>query len=276
MEEYSQLEEASGEQRSSRRSFLRGEFLMDWLTRRRSTELNSGITKEDSGSRGMLLESPANIAIEGTAIFGGELKRHRHEFKLRQQLIGLKMGAPDLESEQREVIQKQAAFGEQLPGQDSELGDTELKQMELDRKRIDALLESRYQTSKEAGLKQLANTSPEAKPDEIFETAIEAAEQDIPIEGMRELRHERKDESDDVSSTTDEASYQLSTPSQPYFAPPSFSSISDITSSDYSNTQQSASLHPPDPSMYKQAIMAGFWTAIVIVSVGILFAYLSQ
>jgi len=276
MEEYSAQEEIPSEQRLSRRSFLRGEFLMDWLNRRRTTEQNPNTSKEGSGPGELLVETPADIAVEGTAMFGGELKRRRHEAKLRRQLIGLKMGAPDLETERREVSQKQAAFGQELSDQGNELGDAELEQMEQDHKRIDALLKRRYQANKEAELKQFANTSPEAKPDEIFDTAREAAEQDIPIENMYERRHERKDESDDVTATTEVVNYEPAGSGQLYSVPQSYTSSSQVSVDDIIRTPQPVAPQKSAPSVYKQAVMAGFWSAIILVGIGVFFVIITK
>ncbi len=100
-------------------------------------------------------------------------------------------------------------------------------------------------------------------PEVVLETVVKAAERDAPIERLYERRHEIKDEP--TRSTGAAAIGSLLTPSTPF----SMSSYGHKGSSD-----KTASLDrnlPTEalttPSLYKQAVQAGFWAAMVIMVV---------
>ena len=293
IEDYSQAETSSSDKSVTRRSFLRGEFLVDWLTRRRQPETikdTSKQTERPAPKLGEIAELaylahdkeplPKEIAVETsveeTVLSDGELRRQQREDSLRRQLVGLKMGTPNLETERQNITERQTAFGNELPGQRNQLTNLNQEAQKNSNQHLVSDSESNLGDIGEEGLKQLAVTSPEVKPAAIFDTAREAAEQNIPIEDMYERRHERKDESDDAISTTVADNYQPSKLASQNVAPVGYEAEPYLVESRLANQKLDPISKPIHVSLYKQAILAGFWTAIVLVLLGIVLLILSR
>lgn len=296
MEDYSQPEANPGD-RPTRRGFLKGEFISDWLNRlwppetpKKESKAEAAASKigslaemsylphdKEPGTPEVSIEIPADVAVEGTARFGGELQRQRQEQQLRRRVVGLKMGASDLQTEQQEIMQKQAAFSQELPAQDTSAPAQEKPSQKIYNPSLPSHPEDRLQAVRERQYKELAITSPEDKPNEIADVVQEAAELNIPIEDMYEHRHERKDESDDVVSTTKVAeSPETSAPQAPY-AP--FHDTPYQTKPTPKPPIQPINKVTPVPasvSLYRQAILGGFWMAVVLVVIGFVLLVLTH
>jgi len=259
----------------ARRRATRGEFLTDWLSLRKTeadeasapkqevvasqtTELN--YLAHDKEPPAKEIEAPDNLVVGSTARYSGELQRQRQEEdSLRQQLDV----APNLETERQEIIERQTAFGQEL-ATDSEPDAREAQPLKLESnpQQPTEQLVNQHEVLKEEGIKQFARTSPEAKPGDILVNSQEAADRNIPVEGMRELQHEHKDEAD-VTSTTDEVNYYPSEQVVPSPSPDQYadSGITGSTKTDQEmfRTSQSGS------NLYRQAMVAGFWTALILI-----------
>ncbi len=284
-------EPAKPSEAGGHRSWLNGEFLADLFKRfipsETPTQNRAGdkavptIGKlaemsyiEDQAPQTFQVDAPTNIALETAALQGGEIKRQRQEAQLRQQVAGLKLEVPDVQTGQQQISHEQEAFNPHLfeqPFVPSTSG------AESNKISPPTSPEDRLHTIRKAQFKELAITNPEDKPSEIKEVVQEAAELNIPIEDMYERRHERKDENADVTSTTEIATEQSSNDQGTKI------SVPEETRMPYQELVQINLAHPRQlpvatktRSMYKQAMLAGFWTGVAAMVIIVIMLVVSR
>jgi hypothetical protein len=297
MEDYSNNDISPGEQLSPKRRFMKSEFLMDWMNRLRPLETSKMSSKsserpapklgklaemsylahdQEPVPKEIAIDSPNDLAVEGAALRGVELRRQRDETQYRRQLVGLKMASPNLETEQQQIIERQTAYGQEFHTEEDLSPKMTSKHSENIKPPLPTDPEARLQTIRQAQFKELVASTPEDKPEEILEVATEAAELNIPIEDMYERRHERKDESEDENlnpkTSAREPAHVLKAP---YNQADTTSGAAD-TRNALPDTSISTKPRPVSSSIYKQAILAGFWTAILLFALVVLLLILTR
>jgi len=278
MEDYSQEQSKPTDGPSPIRNLLRGEFLSDWLGRLRQPETPKNVYKSTESPASKLGEIAelSYMAHDLEPVSPDELQRQQVEAQRRRQVIGLKMGTPNLESEKQTMSERQTVFGQELPAQKETVPFVGYALQENVQGPLPINPEDRIQTIRQAQYKELAITSPEDKPGDIAEVVGEAAELNIPIEQMYERRHELKDENDDNLTTINAVQQPIGSRRNPY-GPHNIADKEETLPKQLDSVMlNSSSSLPHHTSMYRQAVMVGFWMAVVLVIGGFVFIVVSN
>jgi hypothetical protein len=227
------------------------------------------------------MEDSSEVAVGGTAMIGQELQRRREEVKRRNEVAHFKKQAPDIEAEQEAISRQQTELG--TSQQEQEAYDTlthvTLPKLESSREKLHSRLEPNppIEETEEveidlttARAEQMIRSGHE--PEEVMQTVELAAEQDIPIETAYERRHERKGEDTD---DTGEAANEEQESASGLGSMLTGAETGQDTGLAQDNKQKVIPFTPGNlpqkPSLYIQAIKAGFWTAIALAALALVF-----
>lgn len=170
------------------------------------------------------------------ALTAAEQLHHRREAKTKKELTNLKKAAKTVKKEQEELTHHQAEFEKQL--------DNKIEQ----------------------DLKKILDPKPTERPEVVMERVEAAAAHNLPIESLFERRHELKD------SSTDKPKAVYTHPLNPAVASNTFKNkIKAIAERPRAQPQpvQTPKNQKPitaQPTLYKQAVVSGFWTAVALLA----------
>lgn len=229
-----------------------------------------------------------------------EALRLQYEARLRREVRKLKKRAKDLETEQKEVKKQQETFSRQLEKQQrsyEKFNKITIPKMEQSRRQLHTRIENEpkaaerieentrieQQNQVSSRLEQKTELlSPELKtiiqkettvrPEIVLKTVEQAAEQNVPIEGLYERRHEIKDEApeDALPVKASMGSIHRRNNSRQLLGQTNVATQLRPTTGHNQTTGYPTSVSS-QLDMYKQAMKSGFWAAIaLLILIGVL------
>jgi hypothetical protein len=217
---------------------------------------------------GTYVENPSEVAVGAAAVYGQELRRRRDEMQQTSEDTSLTETAPEAQTEPGLSLQDKEAY--------ETLANVTLPKLESSREKLRSRLGVTPSNEVEVDLataraEQMIHS--DTQPEEIMQTVELAAEQDIPIEIAYERRHERKGEETDDSSGSENSQEEPANNFGTIFESDenSHGAIDHETEDNQTVEPFAPGSMPKRPSLYIQAIKSGFWTAIALAVLVLLF-----